>query len=191
MNKKKDEELMMESKFGNREALEVIFHRYKVLLFNYAFRIIGNRADAEDVVSDIFLVLSSPKTIYTPKAKFSTWLYTVAHNACISRIRKRKKLVYMWFKRKGDDTYTELDIPSGQNPVSLNTEDKNVISQIKGAIKKLPLEQREAIILRVYQNLSYAEISEALGYSMSKVKVLIFRAREKLRRELLPSIRRI
>ena len=188
---KKDEELMMESKLGDREALVEIFHRYKVSLFNYAFRILGNRADAEDVVSDVFLVLSSPNTIYTPKAKFSTWLYTIAHNACISRIRKRKKFLYMWFKRKKDDTYTELDIPSEQNPVSLNTDEKNAISQIKGAIKKLPLEQREAIVLRVYQNLSYAEISEALGYSISKVKVLIFRAREKLRRKLLPSIRRV
>lgn len=188
---KKDEELIVESKLGNREALEEIFHRYKVSLFNYAFRILGNRADAEDVVSDVFLTLSSGNTIYIPKAKFSTWLYTVAHNACISRIRKRKKFVYMWFKRKKDDTYTELDIPDVQNSPAINSDEKNIVSQIKQAIKKLPLEQREAIVLRVYQNLSYTEIREALGCSISKVKVLIFRAREKLRRELLPLIRRV
>jgi RNA polymerase sigma-70 factor (ECF subfamily) len=88
---RKDEELMVEFKLGKEEVLEEIFNRYKNKIFNYALRFLGNRADAEDVVSQTFLNLIQKKEKYNPETKFSSWLYTIAHNICIDRLRKKKE----------------------------------------------------------------------------------------------------
>ena len=95
---KRDEELMFEYKVGHTQALEDIFQRYKVRILNFAFRILGNRADAEDVVGEVFYILTDKKENFRQESKFSTWLYAIARNACIDRIRRRKRIVFMWFK---------------------------------------------------------------------------------------------
>ena len=77
----RDEELMIQYSTGNTEALEEIFQRYKKAMFNYAFRMLSHRADAEDVVGEVFYILTREKDRYRPKGKFSTWLYTIALSA--------------------------------------------------------------------------------------------------------------
>src|SRR5262249_31903395 len=106
----RDEDLMHQYSQGNSEALKVIFQRYKTPVFNFALRILGNRADAEDVVSDVFVAVFENKYRFDAKAKFSTWLFTVAHNLCISRIRQRKNLVSMWFKNEETDELEAWEI---------------------------------------------------------------------------------
>ena len=178
---------MMEYKAGEIRALEEIFQRYKKPMLNYAFKILNNFADAEDVVGEVFYVLTSEKNNYQPRAKFSTWLYTIAHNLCIDRIRKNKRTFSLWFKRNKDDKeYQEMDIPDTKFLPNAPVEEKDLSFFVKRSIDKLPLEQKEAIVLREYHNLNYEDISKVLNCSIEKVKVLIFRARERLRKDLSP-----
>ncbi|MFA5060144.1 MAG: RNA polymerase sigma factor [Candidatus Omnitrophota bacterium] len=178
----------MKLQAGDAAAIEEVFAQYKKPLFNYALRVAGNRADAEDVVSEVFLALSSHKYSPRPDIKFSTWAYAVAHNFAISIIRKRKTTVSFWFQNQDDET-EELQIADTSNlPNAVAQERENAVL-VKRAIGHLNLAQKEAIILREYHSLSYDEISQVMNITLEKVKILIFRAREQLKKELLSFLR--
>lgn len=184
-----DEKLIQDYNEGDDEVLAMIFERYKTRVLNFSLRILGNRADAEDVTSEVFLTLFNKRYTYDEGAKFSTWLFTVARNNCISRIRKRKNLVSVWFTNKENGKVDQWDIPDTSNDSSKALEKKEASIQVRKAISNLPLEQREALILREYHDFSYQDISQILECSLDNVKVLIFRARKNLRGELTSFIR--
>jgi RNA polymerase sigma-70 factor (ECF subfamily) len=183
---KTDEQLMEEFNNGNIPALEEIFQRYKKPLLNFAIRILGSLAEAEDAVSETFYILLRKKQAYEPCAKFTTWVYTVLRRRCIDRIRARKRLFFPWFRKDGSDEYEEMDIPDLKPLPFENLERQDMAYAVKEKIGRLPLAYREALILREYNKLGYAEIARVLDCSVEKVKVLIFRARERLKDELLP-----
>ena len=183
---------MMEYTSGCKEALEELFQRYKNRILNFALRILGNLADAEDVVSEVFYTITVKPHRYAPSGKFSTWLYTVAHNASISKIRSRKRVFFQWFKKDPDDPeYQQWDVPDAKPGVDAQLEDSDTSVHVRKAIESLPLEQKEALVLREYQDLSYHDISQAMGCSLDKVKVLIYRARERLKKELEPLVKEV
>jgi RNA polymerase sigma-70 factor (ECF subfamily) len=187
---RKDEELMVEFKLGKEEVLEEIFNRYKNKIFNYALRFLGNRADAEDVVSQTFLNLIQKKEKYNPETKFSSWLYTIAHNICIDRLRKKKRVFSLWSKKdKESKEYREIELEDLRFLPYISLEEKETLGYIKKAIKELPRNYREVIILKEYHNLRYQEISKILNCSVGKVKILLFRARKSLRKKLSPLIK--
>ncbi len=180
-----DEELMLEHQQGVKGAIDVIFIRYQRQILNFSLRMLGNRADAEDVAADVFLGIISGKSAYTPKpdAKFSTWLYTVARNSCFSKIRSRKNQFSLFSKVSDPADEAQWDIPDTNTPAD-ELHRKEVALQIKKAVQELPLAQREVFILREYQDFSYEDIVQATGQTLANVKVLIFRAREELRKSL-------
>lgn len=178
---------MMEYRAGSMVALEEIFQRYKKPILNYAFKLLSSFADAEDVVGEVFYILTSRKDRYEPRAKFSTWIYTIAHNVAIDRIRRRRRIFFFWQKKDSENSsYEDMDIPDTRFMPDSDAEEKDISTYVKGAIDKLPFQLKEAIVLRQYHNLSYEEIATVLNCSLSKVKILIFRAKESLRKELLP-----
>jgi RNA polymerase sigma-70 factor, ECF subfamily len=187
---KNDQELMLEYCQGKQEALEELFSRYKKKIFNYCLRFLRNQADAEDVAGEVFLTLSVKKDSYQPQYKFSTWFYAVARNACIDRWRKRKRFVFMWFKKEKGG-YDLWDIPDKRIGPAEASGRHETEHYVKKAISRLPLFQREVVILREYQLLSYAEIAGVLGVSEEKVKVSLFRARQRLKQYLLPILSEI
>ena len=183
---RRDEDLMDDYNHrGDQEALTMIFIRYKTPVLNYALRILGNRADAEDVVSDVFLAVFGGKYRFDPKAKFSTWTFAVTRNMCIDQIRKRKRFLPFVFRNEGTKELEEWDPPDTKDLPRENLEKSETARRVQSAIQKLPLEQKEALVLREYHDLSYEEISNVLNCSLAKVKVLIFRAREHLKKELM------
>ena len=181
---KPDEDIMLEyHQSGNKDAIAMIFTRYKNPILNFCLRILGNRADAEEITSEVFLNLFSKQYTHNPQAKFSTWLYTIARNCCISRIRKRKNLVSIWFK-KDDGSVDQWDVEDSSDISRESLEKNEMAKHVRLAISKLPLEQKEAIVLREYHSLNYEQISQILSCSLEKTKILIFRAREQLRNDL-------
>ncbi len=168
-------------------ALEGIFTRYKKPVFNFAYRFLANRAEAEDVASDVFLAVVSGRYHHSPQAKFSTWLFTVTRNSCISRIRSGKKIFSIWFKtEQGENQHMDIADESMPGPDNaLLKEEQSVF--LEKALARLPLGQREAIILKEFQNMRYEEIATVLNCTLANVKILIFRGRENLRRELKTS----
>ena len=179
-----DSELMHEVCAGNAQALEVVFGRYKNAIFNFCLRILRNRSDAEDITSEVFMTLCTAKYIEREGVKFSTWLFTIARNQCISKIRGQRKFFSMWVKNKETGQEEHLDIADDERGADTRLEEKETVSQIKQTIDQLPLEQKEAIVLREFHQMNYEEIAEVLNCTVAKVKILIFRARESLRAQL-------
>lgn len=180
-----DEEILADYMSGNDEkAAQMIFFRYKTRVLNFCLRMLGSRADAEDVTAEVFLAFFTRRYTPCPEAKFSTWAYTVARNRCISQIRKRKNLVSVWFSSRGSGGYEEWEQEDPQDIAGRQLEKKEEAALVRRAVQQLPYEQREAVVLREYHQLNYEEISQILNCSLEKVKVLIFRGRERLRAEL-------
>ena len=179
-----DSELMHEVAAGNTQALEVVFGRYKNAIFNFCLRILRNRAEAEDVTSEVFMTLCTAQYIQKENVKFSTWLFTIARNQCVSKLRTQRKFSSMWFKNKETGEDQQMEVIDRQNLAGDQLQRKETMAQIQQAIGELPLEQKEAIVLREFHQMNYEEIAQVLNCSLSKVKVLIFRARESLRTTL-------
>ena len=179
-----EEELIQEYISGNPEATAMIFERYKSRVFNFCLRILGNRADAEDATGEAFLAVFEKKYSYDPKARFSTWLFTVARNCCIDRIRKKRFTVSLWFTGHNGGTQ-KFEAVDGKELPGQELAEAESAQRVRQAIARLPVEQKEAIILREYHDFSYEEIAQILKCSLEKVKILIYRARENLKGDLI------
>jgi RNA polymerase sigma-70 factor (ECF subfamily) len=179
-----DEELMLNYQKGEMLAMDELLRRYKNPIYFYAFRLSQNQAEAMDITQEVFLKVHQCRHTYRPIGKFSTWIFSIAHNLCISKLRKKKWLV-LW-PRNQDDPEELVEVES-QEPSPQETVANNELSQsIKRCVRSLPLLQREALILREYEKLDYQEIGKILKESQGTVKTLIHRARQNLKNKLLP-----
>jgi RNA polymerase sigma-70 factor (ECF subfamily) len=184
-----DEDIMLDYQAGNQAAVEELFKRYKTRIFNFCLSLLSNRADAEESAAEVFLALVSQHNAFDARVKFSTWLYTIARNKSVDRLRKRKNLVSMWFSSSENGEASQFDIAD----VTITTDEKilkkEAIAYMRLAIRKLPLEQKEALVLKQYHGLSYDDISGVMDCSVEKVKILIFRAKQQLRVALGPLVK--
>jgi RNA polymerase sigma-70 factor (ECF subfamily) len=186
-----NEELMARFQAGDMQAMEELFNRFQKPLFNFFYRMVGRRETAEDLVQETFLKLCRfGKSFRGSDAKFTTWLYSVAGNQCRDYLRhssRRPETALSDLEQGDNEQNLELDdiSPTTNNsPVEDNLLRLEIRSTIKSAIDSLPEKERLAIILREYQGLEYKEIAEVLNCPLGSVKVLIFRARQRLKQEL-------
>jgi RNA polymerase sigma-70 factor (ECF subfamily) len=182
-----DEELMARFQAGDTDAMEQLFARFQKPLFNFFYRMVGRRETAEDLVQETFLKLCRfGDSFRGSEAKFTTWLYSVAGNQCRDYLRHSA--------RRPETPVGDLeDNNSDGGDIFASTEDSPVEEHLirmelrevlKKAISSLPQKERAAITLREYQGLEYKEIAQVLGCPIGSVKVLIFRARQRLRDRL-------
>lgn len=173
-----DEQIMLDYKAGRKQAAQTIYLRYKYRVLNFSWRMLGNRGEAEDVSTEVFMSLFT--NAYEPQSgvKFSTWLYTVARNKCIDVIRNRSRFTN---ELSAEQTLEHLDPPAVARD---DLAQKETGDQVRLAIQKLPDQQKEVILLQHYEGLSYTEISEVMGCSLDNVKILIYRAKENLKKQL-------
>ncbi len=172
-------------KKGDQSAFEdiVIFYQRKV--YQICYRLIGNTHEAEDLAQEAFLRAFVNIHSYDDKRKFSTWLFRIATNVSIDRIRKKKPDYYLDKEVKGTDgldMYSQLAIenPSPEEEV----ESLELQSYIQQQIMSLPTKYRSVIALRFVNEMSLAEISEILDIPVGTVKTRIHRGREALRKKL-------
>lgn len=160
---------------GDARAYRALSDRYLAGILNYATRILSDRSEAEDVAQETFLRLWTHAERWEPRARPSTWLYRVAHNLCIDRLRKHRPT-------SSDD----LDRRStGDRPSGL-LERKELAAEVQGALDALPERQRAAIVLSHYQGLSNPEIAAVLEVGVEAVESLLSRGRRTLRQRLSP-----
>jgi RNA polymerase sigma-70 factor, ECF subfamily len=190
VNEVNDEELIEQFYDGDRGAFTMIFERHKPGVFNFALRMTGNRPDAEDVTSDTFMRVCDMEHRYLQEnARFKTWLYTIARNLSIDRIRQKQRWAPFWFNKPESDDMQEMDVPDQTDGPSQILNQHEIVRHLQNAIAKLPVDQREALLLREYQGLSYEEIARILDCSLANVKILIYRARTQLKDSLPGFIR--
>jgi RNA polymerase sigma-70 factor (ECF subfamily) len=188
-----DEELMELYRKGSRDAFEELFARYHRKVVHFAYRMTGDQARAEEAAQETFLRIARAAFTWEPKARFSTWMYTVARRTTLNFLRDDK------------DDRNKMSLPPGEEaddgspalqlrgPSALNPEEMAWSAEIQerfiAALQRLPEGYRSAFVLNRGDGLSYEEVAAVLGVTVQAVKSRIFRAREMLMEslsELLP-----
>lgn len=189
MHHLRDEELMCEYQKGNAQAMDELLSRYKNPLYRFVFRLSNNAAEAQDIAQEVFLRVHQYRQSYEPKARFSTWIFTIAHHLFVSSLRKKKWLVF-WPRQKDNDEEL-MDFQNPDPPPDEVVANNDLAAVVQKCIQGLPFLQKEALILREYEKLNYQEIGRILRKSQGTVKTLIHRARENLKIKLLPYVAEI
>lgn len=182
-----DAKLMLKFAKGEISAFEQLLKKYKESVINIAYRFIQDRAEAEDIAQDVFLRVYYSAKRYKPVSKFSTWIYKITKNVCLNRLRaqKRFRTVFLDTPVSSDEGEIIQETPNSKpNHPLENLEKMELKHVVKEAIDSLPPNQRMAIILQKYEGLSYKEISEIIGCSISAVDSLLQRAKQSLKKKL-------
>lgn len=183
-----DEILVKKSQEGDYLSFEELVKRYEKKIYNLAYRIMGNKEDASDVLQETFLQAFKKLSGFKGKAKFSTWLYRIAVNICLMRKRKRKKMKTVSLDipiltKKEDEIKRELRDDWSESPLA-TLENEEVKKTLSEAIGLLPEEYRTVFLLRGLNGLSNQEVAKALKISLPAVKSRLHRARLFLRDKL-------
>lgn len=155
-----------------REAFTKIYSRYRERVYAYAMRMLANAEDAEDIFQEVFFRVYSRAQTFEQERSVGGWIFTIAHNLCMNKIRDRKP----------QEALDDLDLAI--EPAPDMGEDWQTV--IANAIEALPLEYREVILLREYQGMGYQEMTEVLKTTIPAVKSRLYRAKGRLRELLAP-----
>nr|WP_260504299.1 RNA polymerase sigma factor SigW [Paenibacillus illinoisensis] len=170
---------------GDQRAFAEIVELYKDKLFHLAYRMLNNRHEAEDVVQETFLRVFRNMEKYDPNQKFSTWIYRIATNLCIDRLRRKKPSYSLDAElndQEGSDGYSML--PSDDRTPESEALLSETQTLIREAIDSLPAKYKSVMILRYLQDLSLQEISDVTGMPVTTIKTRVHRGRDFLRKKL-------
>jgi RNA polymerase sigma-70 factor (ECF subfamily) len=180
------EELMARIAKGDDDAFEILVDRHQASILNFIYRYIGDRTQAKDLAQEVFIrVWKSAKT-YKPEAKFTTWLYRLTANLCLNELKSARRKKWFSFNRSdedGDLTFEDTLADGAPSAEDLLLE-KERSRQISEALQSLPDNQRMALVLKRYDDLSYQEIAQVIGCSVSAVESLLVRAKRTLQGKL-------
>jgi RNA polymerase sigma-70 factor (ECF subfamily) len=183
-----DVELMLKVKRGDREAFGLLVHRYRKPLINFIYRFTTNPEESEDLAHEVFIKAFQSAPKYEPKAAFSTWLYRIATNVTLNYLRDHKPRLSRSLDSdlEGEEGAPRLEIRDTRALIDDQLMERERVIQIRQALASLPENQRLAVVLTKYQELSLKDAGEVLNCSETAVKSLIFRAYTTLRETLSP-----
>jgi RNA polymerase sigma-70 factor (ECF subfamily) len=174
--------LIEKAKKGDRAAISELVNKYSERIYNLALRILRNHEDAEDILQETFLTVIEKLNQFDGRSQFFTWIYRIATNASLMRLRKKK----INFHKLDDSDDFQDSIESRvfvdwtQDP-SLNVFDAEVKKKIDAGVNSLSEIYRSVFVLRDIEGLSIKETSEILGITQENVKIRLRRARQFLR----------
>jgi RNA polymerase sigma-70 factor (ECF subfamily) len=180
------EDLMTRIAKDDTDAFEILVNRHQTSVLNLIYRFIGDRAGAQDLAQEVFIKVWQAARDYEPKAKFTTWLYRITVNLCLNELKSaRRRRWFSFYRSDGDSEDAIEENFSDGSPTAedlLLARERN--HQITDALQSLPDNQRMALILKRYDDLSYEEIARILGCSVSAVESLLVRAKRTLQEKL-------
>ena len=165
------------------QDFEDMVEQYSGLVYNVAYRILGNQADAEDTSQEAFLAAYRNFHRFRGDSSVSTWLYRIAVNASLMKLRKDRRKEYL--TQTGYDDTQLVSWTEGPERAALNTE---LREQLEGGLAQLPPQLRAAVVLRDVQGLSNEEAAEILETIVSSLKSKLHRGRVLLRKHLDPYV---
>jgi RNA polymerase sigma-70 factor (ECF subfamily) len=184
--------LMLRVKQGDHEAFERLVERFQDVVLNLVFKFSGTRREAEDLAQDVFLRIYRSRETYEPHARFTTWLYKIVFNLCVNRAAREKlrrtESLESW-DEAGPGGASGRAHPSERTPLE-QLQRSELALVVRNAVAKLPENQRMALVLFKYEELSQREIAEVMGSTEKAIKSLLSRARESLRASLEPFLER-
>jgi RNA polymerase sigma-70 factor (ECF subfamily) len=183
--------LMLQVRDDNAAAFEELVARYQRRLLTVLAHLVGNHQQAEDLTQEVFLRMYRARKSYEPGARFSTWLFTIAHRVAANSLRDRSRRREVALRPGDSDprgsrpSGKTLQASSGQMPA--RQLDKAEMCQIvRMSLDALNERQRMAVLLSKFEEMSYADIAAVMEVSLPAVKSLLSRARENLREVLQP-----
>jgi RNA polymerase sigma-70 factor (ECF subfamily) len=179
-----DEDLMSRVKRGEAEAFEMLLARYQKPLFSFIFRMVGDFHKAQDIFQETFFRVFRNAWRYDESLRFSPWLYRIARNLCLEEIRRRKRVKIILV-----DEGAKLQPKELWGRETLDEEVEEMRRIVERAILQLPERQREVLLLRENQGLSYEDIAQITGMSVPAIKSCLHRARMALKDILAPYLR--
>jgi len=180
------EELMARIGRGEEDAFEILVNRHQASILNLVYRFIGDRTQAKDLAQEVFIKVWQSAQEYEPKAKFTTWIYRITANLCFNELksaRRKKWFSLNWSDEHGEHALEEILADSAPSAEDVLLE-KERSRRISDALQSLPQNQRMAMILKRYDNLSYQEIAQIIGCSVSAVESLLVRAKRTLQEKI-------
>jgi RNA polymerase sigma-70 factor (ECF subfamily) len=182
-----DVRLMLAFKRGEQAAFEELLHLHFRGVLNFVYRFVGRREIAEELTHEVFIKVYRGAGSYEPRARFRTWLYTIAKHLCLNELRRRSHdELSLEAMESTPAERGRAALPDPIPPAEEGLIRRERIAAVRAAIDELPENQRLAVILRRYEELSYEEIAAALETSEKAVKSLLSRAKEHLRQKLAP-----
>ena len=176
--------LMEKVSAGDEPSFELLLQRHRGPVVNHLYRLVRNRAIAEELAQDVFLRVYRSRSRYRPGAKFATWLFRITTNVALNwRRDTRREAGHL----RLDETLPnsrKLVVPDSAPRVDQTLIEQDRARQIQAAIDSLPPKQLAAVLMHKFEGMDYKEIAEALDCSIPALKSLLFRAYETLRRRL-------
>jgi RNA polymerase sigma-70 factor (ECF subfamily) len=176
-----DEELVEACLAGEESAFDVLLGRWEKRIRGAIYRLVGSDEEARDLCQEAFLKAYKSLRSFKQEARFSSWLYQIALNLCRDRMRRRRGKTMV--------SLDELEEGGAAMPVAGPTaldllQERDTSRLVAQAVESLPGEQREVIILKEYQGLTFLEIAQVLDVPISTVKTRLYRGLDQLRSRL-------
>ena len=188
-----DRSLIQRVQAGDHEAFEALFQRYVPTVYRQAFKLVGNQAEAEEVVQEVFLTIYEKAQTFRGQSAFSTWLYRVTMNAALTRLRRRKTRAALSLDDylpsfREDGHHRVRPVVDWSNELEERLANAEIHRLIQQALDQLPPVDKAVAVLSDVEGLSDREIGAALGLSVAAVKSRLHRARLFLRGQLAVSL---
>jgi len=180
VDQKTEAEIVIRVLKGDRQAYALLVDEYKNPIYNLAYRMTNNLHDAEDLAQETFIRAYQNLSRYDQNRIFFTWLYTIGINLIRNHLKKNDRR---------SEPLTDAHIASASRAREKQTTEENIpaeekMLQLEKSLQKLPVDLREAIVLKYYQGLTFEEVSVITGDSQSAVKMRVYRGLEKLKKML-------
>ncbi len=182
-----DEELMRRTQEGDKQAYALLYERYSQAVLSFLYRMLGNVEDVESIGQEVFLRAFRFAATYRYPSKFSTWLFTIARNLAINNARRKKRSPVRNFaelKIENADQSSDPDIVAGN--ATDDVEQREEIARVLKAMDDLPPDQKEVIVMGIFQDMSYAEMEVVTGAKAVTLRSRMFHGLKKLGRMLRP-----
>ncbi len=182
-----DEALMQHYARGDMDAFDTLYHRHKDSVYAFIHQFVTTPDRIDDLFQTVFMRIIRSRERYQPTARFTTWLYTITRSVCIDAMRKmsRADVIPLFPGQNGETTENEIDTLSGKEPSAREAAcHAEIEREIENAIRSLPENQREVLMLRERTDLTFEEIGRVTGCSINTAKSRMHYALLALRREL-------
>ncbi|MET2984225.1 RNA polymerase sigma factor [Aureibaculum conchae] len=170
-----DQNYITEILDGDTQKYSVLVNCYKDLVYTLALRMVKNKEEAEEISQDTFIKAFKSLNKFKGESKFSTWLYSIAYNTCLDRLKKTKRQQ----QTVAINEFTENQIKTLENVLDTMEQEERKIA-IKNCMQLLPSEDSFLLTLYYFEDLSLDEIAKIVNLKPNNIKVKLFRSRKKL-----------
>jgi RNA polymerase sigma-70 factor (ECF subfamily) len=179
-----DDQIIERTLAGDTDAFSLLVRRWERPIYGLSLRMLGRDEDARDVCQETFLAAFRNLRKFRGDAKFSSWLYRIAINACHSRLRKQTGVIEQPIEQEDPDghRFEIQDTTTEFMPERLHRDQRAEL--VRRALQALPAEIRQVIIMKEYEELTFAEISEILQVPVSTIKSRLYTGLQQMRARL-------